>query len=204
MTQLPTQQTFKDAYAGEAPWDIGRPQKALADIAEQVTGPLLDAGCGTGDAALFFAARGIEVSGIDYLDEPIRRARAKVAERGLTAQFRVQSALDLTESDDRFASVIDCGLFHCFSDDDRRRYVRGLAHVLQSGGRLYLMCFSDAEPAGQGPRRVSRQELIDAFADGWKIDSIEPTQFEINPKFTGATFSEGGPKSWFTILQRKS
>lgn len=28
-------------------------------------------------------------------------------------------------------AVIDCGLFHCFSDDDRRRYVRGLARVME-------------------------------------------------------------------------
>ena len=33
----------------------------------------------------------------------------------------------------RFASVIDCGLFHGFSDDDRRRYVEGLARVLEPG-----------------------------------------------------------------------
>jgi hypothetical protein len=40
------------------------------------------------------------------------------------------------------------------------------------------MCFSDEEPGTEGPRRVSRRELSDAFADGWEIESIEPTQFE--------------------------
>jgi cyclopropane fatty-acyl-phospholipid synthase-like methyltransferase len=202
MTQLPTQQTFTDAYAGEAPWDIGRPQKALIDVADQVTGPLLDVGCGTGDAALFFAARGLDVTGIDYLKEPIRRARIKAAETGLAAKFHVQDALTLTESKERFASVIDCGLFHVFSDDDRRRYVRGLAHVLEADGRVLLMCFSDAEPGDFGPRRVSRQELTDAFAEGWQIESIEPIQFETNPQFTGATFSPGGPKAWLAIVRR--
>jgi cyclopropane fatty-acyl-phospholipid synthase-like methyltransferase len=202
MTQLPTQQTFADAYTGEAPWDIGRPQKALIDIADQVTGPLLDAGCGTGDAALFFAARGLDVTGIDNLEEPIRRANAKAAELGLSVTFRVESALDLAASDDRYACVLDCGLFHVFSDDDRRGYVRGLAHVLEPGGRVLLMCFSDAEPGDFGPRRVTRQELKDAFAEGWQIESIEPTQFETNPKFTGATFSEGGPKAWLAIVRR--
>jgi cyclopropane fatty-acyl-phospholipid synthase-like methyltransferase len=202
MTQLPSQQTFADAYTGEAPWDIGRPQKALIAVADQVTGPLLDAGCGTGDAALYFASRGLDVTGIDYLKEPIRRARIKAAERELAAKFDVQDALTLIEGKERFASIIDCGLFHCFSDDDRRRYVLGLAHILEPGGRLLLMCFSDAEPGDFGPRRVSRQELVDSFADGWQIESIEPTQFETNPKFTGATFSEGGPKAWLVIVRR--
>jgi len=117
--------------------------------------------------------------------------------------FRVQDALTLVESDERFATVIDSGLFHVFADDDRQKYVRGLAHVLQPGGRLFLMCFSDEEPGTVGPRRVSRQELYDAFAEGWEVESIEPAQFAVNPKFTGATFSEGGPKAWFAIARRK-
>jgi SAM-dependent methyltransferase len=203
MTHVPSHQTFIEAYAGEAPWDIGRPQEPLVRVAEQVVSPVLDAGCGTGDASLYFAERGHQVVGIDYLKEPIRRARAKAAERGLTVDFRVADALTLDESGERFATALDCGLFHCFTDEDRRRYVRGLAHVLEPGGRLFLMCFSDAEPPGQGPRRVSRQELVEAFADGWEIESIEPTQFALNPKFTGAdSFSPGGPHAWFASVQR--
>jgi cyclopropane fatty-acyl-phospholipid synthase-like methyltransferase len=203
MTQFPTQQSFKDAYAGEAPWDIGRPQAPFVAVAEQVQSPVLDAGCGTGDTALDFAARGHQVTGIDYLEEPIRRARAKAAERGLTVDFRVASALALRESSERFNTVIDSGLFHVFSDADRARYVAGLAHVTNPGGRLFLQCFSDAEPGDYGPRRIRRAELEAAFADGWQIESIEPTRFETNPKFTAATFSENGPKSWFATVRRK-
>ena len=202
MTQLPNRERFESAYAGEAPWDIGRPQDALVEVADRVAGPLLDAGCGTGDASLFFAGRGLEVTGIDFLEEAIRRARAKAAERGLAVDFRVADALALGVLAERFGSVIDCGLFHVFSDDDRRRYVKGLAHVLEPGGRLFLMCFSDEEPGDQGPRRISRQELLDAFADGWHVESLQPARFALNPRFTGATFSEGGPKAWFAILER--
>jgi SAM-dependent methyltransferase len=203
MTQLPDRERFASAYAGEAPWDIGRPQAAIAGVADQVVGPLLDSGCGTGDAALFFAARGLAVTGIDFLEEAIRRAQAKAAERSLAAEFRVQDALTLAESSERFASVIDCGLCHVFSDEDRRRYVSGLAHVLEPGGRLYLMCFSDEEPGTQGPRRVPRQELVDAFANGWEIETLRPERFALNPRFTGMEFSAGGPKSWFLIARRR-
>src|SRR5262249_11747615 len=126
-----------------------------------------------GEHALFFAARGHHVTGIDFVGEAIRRARRKAAERGLSVRLLVQDATTLGGWGERFASVIDCGLFHVFSDDDRRRYVRGLARVLQPGGRLFLLCFSDAEPGTEGPRRVSRQELYDAFADGWEIESVQ-------------------------------
>lgn len=35
---IPDRSTFESAYAGQAPWDIGRPQKALIDVADQITG----------------------------------------------------------------------------------------------------------------------------------------------------------------------
>src|SRR3981081_2582617 len=151
---------------------MGKPQRTFAAVADRVTGPVLDAGCGTGEHALFFAARGHRVTGLDFAEEPIRRARAKAAERGLEVEFLVKDARALGDRGERFASVIDCGLFHCFSDDDRRRYVRGLAQVVEPGGRLFLMCFSDEEPGAEGPRRVSLQELHDAFTDGWEVESV--------------------------------
>jgi len=194
--------TFRIMYAGKAPWDIGKPQGPFIAVADQVESPVLDAGCGTGENALFFAARGHRVTGIDFLKEPIRRARVKAAERGLSADFIVKDAMTLRDWGERFASVIDCGLFHVFSDDDWRRYVEGLSAVLAPGGRLFLMCFSDEEPVGEGPRRVSRQELHDAFADGWEVESVEPSRFDVNEEFMDR-FSEGGPKAWFAVIRRK-
>jgi SAM-dependent methyltransferase len=195
--------TFEGLYAGKAPWDIGKPQPAFAAVAPRVTGPVLDAGCGTGEHALFFAARGHRVTGIDFVPEAIRRARAKAAERGLSVDFLVNDALTLADWGERFATVIDSGLFHVFSDDDRRRYVGGLARVVEPGGRLFLMCFSDEEPGTEGPRRVSRQELYDAFADGWEVESVQPVQIEVNPEFTEMKFSAGGPRAWFAVVRRK-
>lgn len=203
MSNIPNRATFETIYAGKAPWDIGKPQGPFVAVADRVASPVLDAGCGTGDTALFFAARGRRVTGIDFLDEPIRRARVKAAERGLPAEFLVKDATTLGDWGERFTSVIDSGLFHVFSDDDRRRYVQGLARVVEQGGRLFLLCFSIEEPGTEGPRRISRQELDDAFTDGWEIESVEPVRVEVNPEFTGVTFSEGGPKAWFAIVRRK-
>jgi cyclopropane fatty-acyl-phospholipid synthase-like methyltransferase len=195
--------TFENLYDGKAPWDIGKPQRNFAAIANRVTGPVLDAGCGTGEHALFFAGRGLRVTGIDFVEEALRRASAKAVERGLAVEFLIKDATALGEWGERFGSVIDCGLFHGFSDDDRRRYVQGLARVIEPGGRLFLLCFSDEEPAGEGPRRVSRQELHNAFADGWEVESVQPTRIEVNPELTEVKFSEGGPKAWFAVVLRK-
>ena len=202
MTVVPNRETFENLYAGKAPWDIGKPQKAFIDVADQIKGSILDVGCGTGDIALFLAGRGNKVTGIDFLEEPIKRAKQKTAERGLTATFFVTNALALQEIPELFDNVIDSGLFHVFSDDDRKKYVAGLATALKPGGKLFLMCFSDEEPGTDGPRRVSKKELHDAFAQGWDIESIQPTRFETRTDLEGFTFSEGGPKAWFAVIRR--
>jgi cyclopropane fatty-acyl-phospholipid synthase-like methyltransferase len=171
-------------------------------MADRITGSVLDAGCGTGDTALYYAGQGCQVTGIDFIEEAINRARPKAAERGLPATFLVKDALTLKDWSERFDAVIDSGLFHVFSDEDRRRYVEGLATVLKPGGRLFLLCFSDEEPGTQGPRRVSKKELYDAFAQGWKVESIEPTRAEVRLDVKDLSFSEGGPKAWFVEVMR--
>ncbi len=194
--------TFESTYAGQAPWDIGKPQKPFVNAADQITGAVLDAGCGTGDTALFFAGRGCHVTGIDFIEEAINRSRRKAAERGVQVTFLVKDAMTLKEWTERFDNVIDSGLFHCFSDDDRRHYVKGLATVLKPGGRLFMMCFSEEEPGDQGPRRVSKQELHAAFAQGWSIESIGATRAEVRHDRKDLNFSEGGPKTWFVVAKK--
>ena len=55
MAIVPDRSVFENAYAGKAPWDIGKPQQPFVAAADQITGTLLDCGCGTGDNALYFA-----------------------------------------------------------------------------------------------------------------------------------------------------
>jgi cyclopropane fatty-acyl-phospholipid synthase-like methyltransferase len=111
--------------------------------------------------------------------------------------------MTLKDWSERFDNVIESGLFHSLSDEDRKKYVAGLATVLKSGGRLFLMCVSDEEPGTQGPRRVSQKELRDAFAKGWVIESIKPVRGEVAPNLKEFTFSEGGPKAWFAVVRRE-
>jgi cyclopropane fatty-acyl-phospholipid synthase-like methyltransferase len=202
MTPVPDRSTFESMYAGQAPWDIGKPQKPFIDMADRITGSVLDAGCGTGDTALFLAQRGCKVTGIDFLEVPIQRAQRKAAEKSVAVTFLVKDAMTLKDWTERFDNVIDSGLFHVFDDQDRRRYVEGLATVLKSDGRLFLMCFSDEEPGTQGPTRVSKEELKNSFDEGWNIESIEPVQIEVRPDLKDFTFSEGGPKAWFVVVRR--
>jgi SAM-dependent methyltransferase len=193
--------SWDSAYAGEVPpWDIGRPQPAFARLADRglLSGRVLDVGCGTGEQALLAAAHGAEAVGADLSPRAIELARRKAAGRGLAARFEVADALDLGPLGLTFDTIIDSGLFHVFEDSDRIRYAKSLWSVLRPEGSCYLMCFSDREPGDWGPRRVRRDELEAAFADGWEVAGIDADEFELNPGM-------GTPvaQAWLASLRRR-
>ena len=188
---------FEEIYAGEPPWDIGRPQAAFVRLAEtgQVRGRVLDVGCGTGEHALMAAGLGLEATGIDVAPTAIRLARQKAEERGLDATFLVQDALDLSSFGHQYDTVLDCGVFHVFNDEDRARFVESLSALTVRGGRYHMLCFSDRQTGDWGPRRVTEAELRTSFVDGWQVESIEPAVLEI-------TISPDGALAWLSAFTR--
>jgi SAM-dependent methyltransferase len=188
---------FYEQYGGTPPWDIGHPQSAVRDLAEAgaFRGRVLEVGCGTGEQVLLVAALGRPTVGVDLAPSVIEIARRKAAERGVPARFLVGDAFSLGELDEQFDTVLDCGLFHMFSDSERVRYVDSLAAVMPPDARLFLLCFSDRHPSGRGPRRVSQDEIRATFADGWRVDAIEPAVLE-NTKF-----ADGVP-AWLATITR--
>ena len=189
---------FAQAYKGTPPWDIGRAQPALQAVADAglVTGPVLDAGCGTGENALFFAARGFEVVGVDGVEAAIAAARAKAEARGLAAEFLVHDALTLEDLGRRFNTVVDSGLFHTFDDGERRRYVAALAATTALHARVFVLCFSELETSEGGPRRVTQAELREAFdAPPFRVMTIEAAEMATN-------LDGGGCKAWRASVER--
>ena len=189
---------WDESYAGEAPpWDIGRPQPAFVRLAEAgaLTGALLDAGCGTGEHTILAARSGARAMGIDVSGRAVDLARRKAGERGVDARFQVLDALRLQTLGETFDTILDSGLFHVFDDGNRDRYVAAVRAVLRGGGHLHLMCFSDRQPGDWGPRRITERELRAAFGSGWRVGSLAPAHFEINPGF-------GGPRAeaWLADL----
>lgn len=190
---------FNEAYRGIPPWDIGRPQPEFLKLAQsgEAVGSVIDVGCGTGEHAILFASRGYEVLGVDSAPLAIEKAREKASQKGSKAEFLVADALHLYRLGRKFGTAIDSGLFHVFPDGEREEYVKSLASVLYKGGRCYILCFSDAEPANSGgPRRVTKMEIRGAFAEGWSVDRIKPA------RFASIFHDEGGAKAWFCTLTR--
>ena len=117
---------FEAAYATTPPWDIGRPQPAFAGLAAEgrLGGRVLDVGCGTGEHVLMAAQAGSDAVGMDISTTAIRLAEAKARERGIRARFEVGDARQLESPGEQFDTVLDCGLFHIFDDEDRQPFRR--------------------------------------------------------------------------------
>jgi SAM-dependent methyltransferase len=187
---------WEDSYATPPHWDLGRPQPAFRALAEAdaFRGRVLDVGCGTGEHVLLCAALGLDATGIDVAPSPLRAAEGKARDRGLTARFLRHDVRRLAELGESFDTVLDCGLFHIFADEDRSAYVDGVRAVLASGGRYFMLCFSDRQHGDGGPWRLTRDDIITAFADGWRVDSIERTMLD-SPT--------GGIHGWLVTLTKE-
>ncbi len=193
----PWDRSYRDGTAAQS-WDIGAPQPAIVALADAglLHSPLLDSGCGTGEHSLLLAARGLDVTGVDWAPSAIELARAKAVERDLEATFMVADALTLEAPGRRFASVIDSGLFHVFEPDEAARYAASLHAATLPGATLHLLCFSNREPDWGGPHRISQAQLRTAFARGWRIANIEPSSF--------VTRTSGGTaRAWLATIVRE-
>jgi len=166
---------FAGMYAeGIPPWQIDRPQPEVLQLIEQgkFESPVLDLGCGTGDNTIELARHGLVVKGLDAVTEALERARKKMEQAGLkqSPEFVLADALRLAESGLKARTVLDCALFHTFSDEERKDYIRGLEAVLSPAGRLHILSFSELETRQPGPRRLSLLEITESFEAGWRVE----------------------------------
>lgn len=193
-----SRETFDQWYQDIPPWEIGRPQKEFIRLEKEgaFSGEILDVGCGTGENALFLSSKGYKVVGIDFSPTAIKKAQEKGSARRLTAQFQVLDAFKLTDLKQTFDSVIDSGLFHCFSDEQRPVFVSQLSNILRVGGVYYFLCFSEKETRDGGPRRISKDDIQTNFGKGWSILSIRDAKFE-------NTLHEGDSLAYLVSIQKQ-
>jgi len=97
---------------------------------------VLDVGCGTGENVLYLASRGHDAWGVDLAPLAIDIARRKAAERNIQATFIVADVFDLRPLGRLFDTVVDSGLLHIFSAEQRPGFAASLAEVLESATRL--------------------------------------------------------------------
>jgi ubiquinone/menaquinone biosynthesis C-methylase UbiE len=187
---------WDEVYKGTPPWDIGRPQpvfEALIKDGEIKPGRALDIGCGRGDNAIMLAMNGCDVTGIDFVEVAISDAKEKAMERHVKVNFVVGNVLQMDRlfSEAEFDVIIDSGLFHVMTDEERPVFVQQVHRVLKPGGKYFMLCFSDKEPGGYGPRRISKAEIERTFTPLFDVSYIKDSSFHsrIGPSSSKAYFA---------------
>jgi SAM-dependent methyltransferase len=106
---------------------------------------ILDAPCGEGRIARELAAKGYQLTGVDYAKDFLEAARSKAKQRGLPIAFEQGDIRSLRFVEDFDAAVCWGNSFGYFDDVGNAAMLRSLARALKPGGRLVLDASSNAE-----------------------------------------------------------
>ncbi len=156
-------------WRGNVPWDSGIvPPEIIAWTDGKPTGRALDLGCGTGTTALYLAARGWQVVGVDFVPQAIRQAQRKAQKAssgGATFHIADVSRLDFVEPP--FDLVIDIGCLHGLDAAQRERYAAHVIRLMRAGATFLLYAFlPDANCPALG---IDRAELTTRFGSAFNI-----------------------------------
>lgn len=158
---------------GFTPWD-GHPLAAgLRALVESGLEPgrALDIGCGTGDNCVYLAQHGWQVTGIDYVETAVRRARAKMSAAGVDVTVRRADATRLRSEGigTGFDLIVDNGCLHGMSDGDRDAYVREVTAVAGPAAHLLLVEFVPG--ASFGVPGIAPADVERRFSAHWMLVS---------------------------------
>lgn len=161
---------WTDIYQNEKPgWEAGRESVVLPDILPQLKltkSRVLVLGCGSGHDAAFFARAGHVVTGVDFSEEAITRARANYGDvEGLT--FLQADVFDLpSHLNGQFDLVFEHTCYCAISPERRDDMVEVWKRVLTPRGELLGIFFVNEMRAGPpfgGSEWEIRERLKDDF-----------------------------------------
>ena len=141
-------------------------------------GSALDIGTGSGIWGIELARRGWQVTGIDFVQKALTRARDRMRQAGVEMRLIQGDVTALPEAGvgGGFRLILDTGTFHDFNAEQRAAMGRGVEAVAGPDATLLLLVW----PKSRRPliRGVSREEIEAAFP-GWTVTHVEPSHFRL-------------------------
>ena len=176
--------SFEEMYRGtDALWS-GRPNTQLvAEAADLPPGAALDVGCGEGADAVWLAARGWQVTAVDFATTALERGAARAAAAGEEVAARIDWVrADVTSwTPEKGAFDLVSAQFMHLPTDQRRALFARLADAVRVGGRLLLVGhdFSDVAAGAHRPPEPDRfftaAEVAAALdPEVWEVLVAEP------------------------------
>lgn len=149
---------WEDMYGtsiDDLPWEIKEAPSELRECIESNRvegGRALDAGCGTGNFSVFLAKNGFDVTGVDYSEKAIAVAKERNKDAKLPITYLRADLARLKEAlpDSQFDLILDYKVAHHLPADKLRAYIEQCLHLLKTGGRILLICYSDKDTDAAG------------------------------------------------------
>ncbi len=126
-----------------APWDIGAREElvALVDSGRIEPCRTIDLGCGAGANAIYLAQKGFEVTGVDFAEAAIEKAKARAKEAGVQAEFIVDDLTNLRHVSGEYDFLLDYGVLDDLRLPQREPYVQNMLKLTHSHSRYLLWGF---------------------------------------------------------------
>lgn len=118
-------------------WAVKPNRFLVAEVGELEPGRALDLACGEGQNAIWLATLGWNVTGVDFSEVAIAKARTRTERDGVHVEFRCADLLAYEPAAGAFDLVIV--LYLHISSDGRRKVLANAAAALAPGGTFVLV-----------------------------------------------------------------
>ena len=126
-----------------APWDIGARKElvALVDSGHIEPCRTIDLGCGAGANAIYLAQQGFQVTGVDFAEAAIEKAKERAREAGVQVEFIVDDLTNLNQVSGEYDFLLDYGVLDDLRLPQREPYVQNMLKLTHPGSRYLLWGF---------------------------------------------------------------
>lgn len=133
--------------------------------ANRDTVKILEIGCGPGGNIWYLAREGFDAYGIDGSPTAIKKAKLRMRQEGVRADFRIGDIVNLPYQNNYFDSVIDAECLYSNSREDVERILNGICRILKPDGLFYSRTFAKGTYIGNSRKKVGDLEYIN-ISDG--------------------------------------
>jgi SAM-dependent methyltransferase len=156
-----------------------RPPNAhmIAEVARLRPGRALDAGCGHGAETLWLAARGWEVTAVDFSSTALAHARPMAAALGPEIAARitwVEGDLAVWTLPRNHFDLVACIYVHVAGSVDE--LVRRMASGVAPGGSLFMVGHRPIDPATGNPTAAASQVQVSVEN---AVAALDPSRWEL-------------------------
>lgn len=154
-------------------WGVAPNRFVERELADALPGRALDLACGEGRNALWLAARGWDVVGVDFSAVAIDRARRRAAEDGIVLDLRVGDVLALPVEPEFDLALV---AYLQLPEHERAALVALVRRALRPGGTFLLVAHDLTNHAGGfgGPKDPSvlwtPEEVVQGLGPGFEIE----------------------------------